>query len=239
MERNINVLVPGACPKQTVEQIVDVLVPLSILKEIVAVVTLVPHERVRQRTVEQIVHVAVPTVVEETAELVQTIPRSASRSVSPTESSMCQVLKQHQALPIQTEQNTCEVPQVQPWMNGRRSCCDADPAGAEDSRVTSASVQRQSGGFQLCNRKQMPHSSEAAVHRQGLQHSHRGAVTNPSPESSEGDRYSTGSVPVKMVDVTVVPGHRCTSLKGRPRSQLQKYSKTMRFLSADAQSRDE
>ena len=69
------------------------LVPLSILKEIAAVVTLVPHERVRQRTVEQIVHVPAPQVVEETAEVVQTIPRSASRSVSPTDSSMCQVVK--------------------------------------------------------------------------------------------------------------------------------------------------
>ena len=79
------------------------LVPLSILKEIVAAVTLVPHERVRQRTSEQIVHVPVPQVVEETVEVAQTIPRSASRSVSPTEPSMCQVVKQHQV----------EIPQVQ------------------------------------------------------------------------------------------------------------------------------
>ena len=48
-----------------------------------------------------------------------------------------------------------------------------------------------------------------------------------------------GSVPDKMVDVTVVPVHRCTSWKGRPRSHsCSLYSKTMRSLSPDAQSRE-
>ena len=64
--------------------------------------------------VSRIVHVPLPQVVEETAEVVETILRSASRSVSPTDSSMCQVVKQRQALPIQTVQKTLEVPQVQP-----------------------------------------------------------------------------------------------------------------------------
>ena len=46
----------------------------------------------------------------------------------------------------------------------------------------------------------------------------REAEANPSPESSEEDRDSTGSVPDKMVDVTVVPVHRPTSWKGWLRS---------------------
>ena len=114
------------------------------------------------------------------------------------------------------------------WSNRRRT----------QSRCPVA-VQRQSSGFQLCNREQIPHRSEAAVHRQGRQHPRRGPVTNPSPESSEGDRDSTGSVPDKMADVTVVPVHSCTSGKGRPRSQsCSLYSKTRRSLSPDAQSRE-
>ena len=87
--------------------------PLSILKEIVPVVTLAPHERVRQRTVEEIVHVPVPQVVEETAEEVQIIPRRASGSVSPTEPSMCQVVKQHQVPTFQTVPRRVEIPPVQ------------------------------------------------------------------------------------------------------------------------------
>ena len=74
----------------------------SILKEIVAVVTLVPHEPR-----------PLPQVVEETMEVVRTIPRSASRSVSPTESSMCQVVMQHQVPTFQTVPRTAEIPQVQ------------------------------------------------------------------------------------------------------------------------------
>ena len=54
-----------------------------------------------------------PQVVEETVEVVQTIPRSASRSVSLTESSMCQVVKQHQVMAFQTVPRTVEIPQVQ------------------------------------------------------------------------------------------------------------------------------
>ena len=54
------------------------------------VVRLIPQERVQQRTVEQIVHVPVPGVVEEMTEVVQ-ITRSVPRSVSSTESSMCQL----------------------------------------------------------------------------------------------------------------------------------------------------
>ena len=46
----------------------------------------------------------------------------------------------------------------------------------------------------------------------------RDAEANPSPESSEEDRDSTGSVLDKMVDVTVVPVHRSTSWEGRWRS---------------------
>ena len=85
----------------------------------------------------------------------------------------------------------------------------------------------------------MPHRSAAAIHRQGRQHPCRGAVTNPSPESSEGYRDSTGPVLDKMVDVTVVPVHRCASWKGRPRSHsCRLYSKTMRSLSPDAQFRE-
>ena len=49
------------------------------------------RKRIQQRTVEQMVHVPVPRVVEETAEVVQIIPKSVSRSASPTESSMCQL----------------------------------------------------------------------------------------------------------------------------------------------------
>ena len=55
------------------------------------VVRLDPQERVQQRAVEQIVHVPVLPVVEEIAEVVQIIPRSVSRSVSSTESLMCQL----------------------------------------------------------------------------------------------------------------------------------------------------
>ena len=83
------------------------------MAEIVEVVRLIPQERVHQRTVEQTVHVPAPQVVEEIAEVIQTIPKSASRSVSPTESSMCQVVKQHQVPTIQAVPRTVEVPQVQ------------------------------------------------------------------------------------------------------------------------------
>ena len=55
------------------------------------VVRLIPQERVHQRTVEQIVHVSEPKVVEEMAEVVQVTPKSISRSVSSTESSMSQL----------------------------------------------------------------------------------------------------------------------------------------------------
>ena len=48
----------------------------QVVAEVVKVVRLIPQERVQQRTVEQIVDVPVPQVV--------------SRSVSSTESSMCQ-----------------------------------------------------------------------------------------------------------------------------------------------------
>ena len=51
------------------------------MAEIVEVSRLIPQERVHQSTVEQIVHVPVPQIVEETAEVIQTTPRSASRSV--------------------------------------------------------------------------------------------------------------------------------------------------------------
>ena len=47
------------------------------------------------------------------------------------------------------------------------------------------------------------------------------------------DRDSTGSVPDKMADVTVVPVHRCTRT-----AEIRLYSKTMRSLSPDAQSRE-
>ena len=62
----------------------------QVMEEIGEVVRSIPQERVQQRTVEQIVHVPVPQVVEEIAAVVQIIPRSVSRSVSSTESSMCQ-----------------------------------------------------------------------------------------------------------------------------------------------------
>ena len=62
----------------------------KVVGEIIEVVRLIPQERVQQRTVEQIVHVPVPQVVEEIAEVVQIIPRSVSRSVSSSESSICQ-----------------------------------------------------------------------------------------------------------------------------------------------------
>ena len=55
------------------------------------VVRLIPLERVQQRTVEQIVHVPVPQVVEETAKVVQIIPRSVSRTVSSTRSLVSQL----------------------------------------------------------------------------------------------------------------------------------------------------
>ena len=55
------------------------------------VVRLIPQERVHQRTVEQIVNVSEPKVVEEMAEVVQVTPKSMSRSVSSTESSMFQL----------------------------------------------------------------------------------------------------------------------------------------------------
>ena len=86
------------------------------MAEIVEVVRLIPQERVHQRTVEQMVHVPVPLVVEEIAEVFQTIPRRALRSVSPTESSMCQVVKQRQVPTVQGIPRTVEVPQVQ-FMN--------------------------------------------------------------------------------------------------------------------------
>ena len=66
----------------------------------------------------------------------------------------------------------------------------------------------------------------------------RDAEANPSPESSEEDRDSTGSVPDKMVDVTNVPVHKSTSWKGRSRPHsCSLYSKT-RSLSTDAQTSD-
>ena len=85
----------------------------QVMAEIVEVVRLIPQERVHQRTVEQVVHVPEPQVVEKIADVVQTIHRSASRSVSPTESSMCQVMKQRQVPTVQTVPRTVEVPQVQ------------------------------------------------------------------------------------------------------------------------------
>ena len=62
----------------------------KVVDEIIEVVRLIPQERVQQRTLEQIVQVPVPLVVAEIAEVVQIIPRSLSRSVSSTESLMCQ-----------------------------------------------------------------------------------------------------------------------------------------------------
>ena len=85
----------------------------QVMAEIVEIVRLTPQERVHQRTVEQVAHVPAPQVVEEIPEVVQTIPRRASRSVSPTESSMCQVVKQRQVPTIKAVPRTVEVPQVQ------------------------------------------------------------------------------------------------------------------------------
>ena len=64
---------------------------LQVMEENGGVVRLIPQERVQQRTVVQIVHVPAPRVVEEIAEVVQTIPRSVSRSVSSTESLVYQL----------------------------------------------------------------------------------------------------------------------------------------------------
>ena len=70
---------------------------------------------------------------------------SASRSVSPTESvdvPGCEA-PPGTDLPDISEDSGDSTSAV-PELSGRRACCDADPAGAEDCRVTSASVQRQS-----------------------------------------------------------------------------------------------
>ena len=68
----------------------------------------------------------------------------------------------------------------------------------------------------------------------------RDAEVDPSgPDDSEEYRDSTGSVPDKMVDVTVVPVHKSTSWRGRSRSHsCSLYSKTMRSPSPDAQTSD-
>ena len=59
------------------------------------------------------------------------------------------------------------------------------------------------------------------------------------PGDSEEDRVSTGSVPDKMVDVTVVPVHKSTSWRGRSTSHsCSLHSKTMRYLSPDAKTPD-
>ena len=137
------------------------------------------------------------------------------------------------------------------------------PDSSEDSGDSTSAVPELSGGRACCdaaslvqqaqNTVEMPSSSATRwwipvvqqrtdvtpFHHHGRQHPRRGAVTNPSPESSGGDRDSTGSVPDKMVDVTVVPVHRCASWKGRPRSHsCSLCSKTMRSQSSDAQSRE-
>ena len=106
------------------------------MAEIVEVVRLIPQERVHQRTVEQIVHVTAPQVVEEIAEVVQTIPRRASRSVSP----MCQVLKQSQVPTIQTVPRT--VREQMPQMQFRDVTAEANPSpeGPEEDRDSTRSA---------------------------------------------------------------------------------------------------
>ena len=105
----------------------------------------VMEERVQQRKVEQIVHVPVPRVVEEMAEVVQIIPsayleayhrlnrRCASCEATPN------IAHPDSAKDIGSSSSA-----VFDWV-GRRACCDADPAGAEDSRVAPAAVHRRGG----------------------------------------------------------------------------------------------
>ena len=194
-ERNIDVPVPGACPR------------LNRRTDRRCACATVDSERDRRS--DEVV--PVPHVVEEIAEVVQTIPRSATRRVSPTESSMCQVVKQRRALPTQTAQKTLEVPQIR-----RRR---------DEPQFSDRAVDSSSATENRCH---------TVLQLQFIQHPCRGAETNPSPENSEGDRDSTGSVPDKMVDVTVVPVHRCTSWKGRPKSHsCSFYSETMRFSSRE------
>ena len=84
VEHNIDVPVPGACPR--VNRRTDRRCACAAV------------DSERDRRSDEVV--PVPQVVEEIAEVVKTFPRSASRSVSPTESSMCQVVKQRRTLPI-------------------------------------------------------------------------------------------------------------------------------------------
>ena len=95
-----------------------------VMEEIDEVVRLIPLERVQQRTVEQIVHVPVPQVVEETARVVQIIPRSVSRAVSSTESSMSQ---------LRSDAKHCPSRRCRKRRRFFRFSATG-PAGAEDSR---------------------------------------------------------------------------------------------------------
>ena len=124
-----------------------------------------------------------------------------------------------------------------PQLGGRRACCDA--ASLVQQAQNTVEMPSRSSATKWWIPIVQQRTDATPFYRQGRQHPRRGAVTNPSPESSEGDRDSTGSVPAKMVDVTVVPVHGCTSQKGRPRSHsCSLYRKTMGSLSPDARSRE-
>ena len=90
------------------------------LAEIVEVVRLIPQERFHQRTVEQIVHVTEPQIVEERTEVVQIIPKSASRRASLNR--RCASCEAAPSIAQRDGTKDC------PCLSGRRACCDAGPA---------------------------------------------------------------------------------------------------------------
>ena len=133
------------------------------------------------------------------------------------------VVKHRQALPIQTVQKTLEVPQIQRRCSSRRRRQSSCRSRSLSTRLltfalcaeTSPTVQVRRAAaevsqFQFSDKvipvvQQRTDATSAVPERD--------AEANPSPESSEEGRDSTGSVPDKMVDVTVVPVHRSTSWK--------------------------
>ena len=187
VERNVDVPVPGACPQsESSNRSSMCLCHCRFWKRSSAVVTLVPHERVRQRTVEQIVHVPVTTSRGRNS---GSGPDHFQERISKRITDRLVDVPGCEAAPsIAHPDSAKDVGSSSSAALG----CDADPAGAEDSRVTAASVQRQSGGSQLCNREQMPPMQfvNSIVDVLG-----RDAEADPSPESSEGDRDSTRSAP--------------------------------------------
>ena len=136
--------------------------------------------------------------------------------------------------PDSSEDSGCSTSAV-PDLSGRRACCDAASLFQQAQKTVELPQPQfidKVVDLRVVVQRQVPQSKCAEQRSRCVSFSsatkwwipvvqqrtdatsavpERDAEANPSPESPEGDRDSTGSVSDKMVDIAIVPVHRSTS----------------------------